>query len=86
MEILSRIKQSKLITVLFISGFLAKLFFIIFFNPEIQEVYYSAFLENINSRNLLDPWSSHLMAGGSVFDFPFGAAMINVMLHARNAR
>ena len=76
MEIYNQIKKSKLFIALFAIGLIAKVLFVIFVNPELQEVYYLPFLTNINLGNFLDPWTTHLKSGGSAADFPFGTAMI----------
>lgn len=79
MEISHQIKESKLFLTLFAIGLITKLFFVMFVNPEVQEVYYLPFITYINSGNFLDPWTSYLQGDGSTVDFPFGTAMIIIL-------
>ena len=65
---------------LFLTGMVARVLLIVFLVPMTHDVWFVPFMDNLISNPDIDPWRSHLEAGGNPLAFPYGLIMWLMLL------
>ena len=65
---------------LFIFGLLIRIYFIIFFTPNIHTEWFYPFVRNALNNINSDPWNTFLNQGGNTIAFPYGISMVGAYL------
>ena len=65
---------------MFLLGMAARIILVVLLAPMTQGEWFVPFIDNFVSDPSIDPWSSHLAAGGDALAFPYGPVMWLLLL------